>query len=159
MREGEATLPRARPPEHQPPPALHSGPLDSQFSIGGQRGPAAALQVCSCLALAGDGRMRAGKRLALAGGPESGSSCVSDIEAAPGDVGPAAATLSAAAFALIAPSAAIPACSPPRCAAPDRPLQLRARPRLPAGDLATSKAVSGDVSRMILPLLALKGAR
>jgi hypothetical protein len=37
--------------------------------------------------------MRAGKRLALAGGPEAGISCVSDIEAAPGDVGSAAAPL------------------------------------------------------------------
>ena len=49
---------------------------------------AAAPQVCSCLSLPGDGRMRAGKRLTLAGGPESGSSYVADIEAAPGDVAP-----------------------------------------------------------------------
>ena len=43
--------------------------------------------------MAGDGRMRAGKRLALAGGPEAGISCVADIKAAPGDVGSAAAPL------------------------------------------------------------------
>ena len=94
MREaGEATScpVRARPSTCR---RLHFGldPFGHRCCRAAPDSRAAAPQVCSCLSLAGDGRMRAGKRLGLAGGPESGSSYVADIEAAPGDVGPAAAT-------------------------------------------------------------------
>ena len=39
-------------------------------------------QACPCLALAVHSRVRAGRRLALAGGPEAGSSCEADFEQA-----------------------------------------------------------------------------